>query len=306
MKRKIFIGVLIIIMYFMFGINLCNAENITPNVSITGNIDSEKNITINIQASGILGFSGVISFDSDVIEYLEFEEKNGSQINVDKDKLTISAIIQDSNEQQMKDIAILKFKSKNTEDNTTEGIYITNLKILKSDGTIEENLTVGDTITINENSTNRIGIFDDDLNAQFTEGNASDEKGNTIVPSKLTDQTNTVVNYGGDFEDTEFTDINDNEENEGQLVNAELSEETKTEDEESISADGETVYGKDVTKANDAITDGDSEKVEKQIENISNKKIPQTGLIVTIVPITIATLLLIIGCIAYKKSQNVK
>lgn len=300
MKRKVILGVILIVICLIFNVNICHAES--ENIDMTGNIDSEKNIAFNIQASGITGFNGIISFEKESLDYIGYEEKNGCSINIDENELTISGIVSTNNSEK-EDIVVLKFKAKNTEDNTTEGVYITDLKILKTDGNIEENLKIGDTIDI-INHQEEQNQSTDDHNIQMTDGTASDENGNIISESTLIDQSNIVLDYGGDDQELSNNSfsLTDSIE-EGNTVNMEEYEDSFTESDENA-AEGEMVLGNEVLNEEDELVDESDNQVSSKSDKLVNGKIPQTGLIVTIVPITIAVILLIIGSIAYKKSKG--
>lgn len=301
MKRKIIIGMIIITICMIFNLSISNAES--DNITMQGNIDSNNNITFSIQASEITGFNGNISFEDEVLEFIGVEEKNDSNINVDTDKWTISGVLSNSNNTTAKEIAVLKFRAKETQENITEGVYITDLKILKTNGDLVENLKIGDTVTIN-NASNTPGEFEDDPNAEITDGEAVDEDGNVVAESTTIDQTGTTVTYEGDKENTS----DDPESNSSTITDA-------TEAKGSSDGGIEIIVKKDDSGKLEKEEFGDKtsnkedegyfeDENKQQTESLSNDKIPQTGLVITIVPITIAVVLLIIGCVAYKKSKE--
>ena len=303
MKRKIIMGMILITICVIFNLSISNAES--DNITMQGNIDSNNNITFSIQASEITGFNGNISFEDEVLEYIGVEEKNDSNINVDTDKWTISGVLSNSNNTTAKEIAVLKFKAKETQENITEGVYIIDLKILKTNGDLVDNLKIGDTVSIN-NDSNTLGEFEDDPNAEITDGEAVDETGNVVAESTVIDQTGITVTYEGDKANT--NGYQENTINPNTITDAKEAENT-SEDGIEILAKKDEAGKLEEEKFGDKTSNDEDEgyfedENKQQTESLSNDNIPQTGLAITIVPITIAIVLLIIGCFAYKKSKE--
>lgn len=289
MRKKFIICFIIIFTMIICKYNIIYATEETSIVKIFGDIDAEKNITLNIQTKDTRVFEGIIDYDVDVLEFVEIKGKNNWKASLQD--FNITAITENVNNSEMLDILSIKFKLKNPEDIIDSNISVTEIKIVKDDKT---KVNLGDldtTITINEDKS----TINDDENIQ-----EEDEIDDTVEDSS--DENNEDDEISQEDEDVYAEEQTIDSPSENDIPIIEKSEiDIEYEDE----LDDEGNYKKvDENKKNvdKSVERNMQEDIkETQKENLANNTIPQTGLIITIVPILIISASVIITYYFYKK-----
>lgn len=291
MKRKVIISLFVIVILTISRYYIINAANETSEVEILTNVDAEKNITLNLQASNIKGIEGIISYDSDILEYVGIEEQNSWIVDINQETLQFLVTSENDDNTEKKDIAIIKFKPKNTEDILETNISITSITIVKEDGTSSEVEDLNTTVTISANvDTDEKDEFADD--GEIKEDVVAGEEDNVITEGDVT------IDYGGDSQVDEETNENGEEVEAGESVEAnESSFEGGSEEEYQIKVtEDDVAYKEEGVLKDEAI---------KQADDIANKNLPQTGTKGVILTNLIMAVLLAIAYVAYKKYKRV-
>ena len=137
MRVKFIVHVLIIVLVTVLTYNIVYADNETK-VETSVNIDESKNIIITVKTNNIELFEAVLDYDSDVIKYEGIEVKNNWEIKQDENELNISIVSNNSNNNEEKDIAVLRFKPINIENIDETSISFTNIKVGKQNDERED------------------------------------------------------------------------------------------------------------------------------------------------------------------------
>lgn len=295
MRRKIITSAFLIIMLVFLRKYIINAAEETPQLGVNGNIDEEKIITINFNATNIRGIQCQLSYDNEVIEYISdsLQGKNNWAVGLNSGTLLFLSGNEENTEK--KDIATIQFRTKNETDTIHTNISLSNIKIVKFNG---ETSTLQDAeipITIDRNVTS----VEESILTE--EGKPKDEDGNEIVESQL--EGDQAVNYGSDLE-------TNNEE-------GQTSEPISIQGENEIDQEAEKIQQMEATSGEyeNPITEGDNDSngteeaqnnqtIVKQIENLASKVLPKTGLARIILPIIVISIIL--SFIAYKKFKSIK
>ena len=331
MKRKIFVGILIITIYTIVTFGICYAENETQNLTMTGSIDEEKNITLNVQASDINGFEGTISFDSDIVEYVGVEEKNGSKVKVNSETLDISTLIGEALDSEVKEIATIKFKVKDSENIIDTGIYITNVKILKKDNSMQDFQDFGVLVKVNEETATVEQDDSDEETSDLAEGEATDENGNALSEENL-QEASAPLEYEIEYENADEEgssennveeksaeaddSVEDTNKNEGTNKSEEATSTTveagdSVEDTNKNEGTNKSVEPTSTTTEEVLEDEKNTDKKDKSLvdsikDNLANGKLPQTGIKLSIIPLIFMLIFSVIASISYKKSLGKK
>ena len=198
MKVKFIVNVLIIVLLTVFAYNIVLADNETK-IETSVNIDDSKNITITLKARDIELFESILDYDSDVIEYEGIESKNNWEIKQDENKLNISIISNNTNNNEEKDIAVLRFKPINIENIDETSISFTNIKVVKQNDEIE-----------NLDDLNIVAVLNEENDSNEEDSEASEDSN---IPDG-TEENEEEINQEleGDMKEELQEDVNDNEE----------------------------------------------------------------------------------------------
>ena len=198
MKVKFIVNVLIIVLLTVFAYNIVLADNETK-IETSVNIDDSKNITITLKARDIELFESILDYDSDVIEYEGIESKNNWEIKQDENKLNISIISNNTNNNEEKDIAVLRFKPINIENIDETSISFTNIKVVKQNDEIE-----------NLDDLNIVAVLNEEDDSNEEDSEASEDSN---IPDG-TEENEEEINQEleGDMKEELQEDVNDNEE----------------------------------------------------------------------------------------------
>ena len=256
MRKKVIVSVFIIAILIIFKYYIVNADNENSTLNLISDIDSNGNITLNLQSTNIRAIDGTVDYDSEELEYIGIEKQNNWEVDFDSNTLQISAVSQNASNIENKDIAILKFKIKNIEEIIKTTISITDIKILKDDDTVGQLNDLNSDISINEDNT-------------VTENENIDNDNDETVQNDLFDGENENdkdINYGSDLEGEEEYRYSEEE--------AEYAEDDEIDLDEDIDVINEEeeneLFGDEVVKQTDNMTfDNNTIKQEE--------KSPQTG-----------------------------
>ena len=198
MKVKFIVNVLIIVLLTVFAYNIVLADNETK-IETSVNIDDSKNITITLKARDIELFESTLDYDGDVIEYEGIEAKNNWEIKQDENKLNISIISNNTNNNEEKDIAVLRFKPINIENIDETSISFTNIKVAKQNNEIE-----------NLDDLNIVAVLNEENDSNEEDSEASEDSN---IPDG-TEENEEEINQEleGDMKEELQEDVNDNEE----------------------------------------------------------------------------------------------
>lgn len=308
MRRKIIISLSIIFFIIMCNHNITSAVENTSKVKLSGNIDAEKNITLNIKTRDIRIFEGMIDYDADVLEYVGIEGKNNWKVSMQG--LNITAISENSDNLEMLDVLGIKFKLKNSDDIIDTNLSIIEIKIVKDDNTRIDLDDLDTTITINKDESN---INDDEIAQEEEEIDDTDIDGG-IEENNEDDET---IEEDDDVFAAEQTKDNPSENDVPLIVKSSENIEYDDEFEEKVE---EKVAEKIEEKKDDKKIDETSKNVDNSIsvkenvkeetlkeaqkDNLANNKIPQTGVIITIIPFLIIIFSVSIAYFSYKKYKR--
>lgn len=303
MKKKVYTIVIVLIISIVFGSCNINAASEDENIEATVNIDSENNVIFSIQTVGIKSFEGILDYDDETLEFIEVESQNGWDARIDLNTIVASTNNDDINNK--KEIAKIKFRIKNDEDIISTSISMYDIKIVKSNYTVDEHKDVFSEIEINNNS------------------DSQDEFEVTETFSEYAESADySMIEYGADAEDSSSEEYNNNDkdydgnladyEGNGNYSDVEIDEENTEDDNgNKVGVEGEQhVYSVDSDEVsdNDEEIDDNSEKnkdIEEQKDNLANGKIPQTGIGSIILGSIIIIILIFMAIFFYKKIKKV-
>lgn len=314
MKRKVIAIIFLIIILVFFRQYIINAADEAPKLGVIGNIDDNKNITINFKATNIKGIQCKLSYDNEVLEYIDdsLQGKNNWAVGLNSE--TLLFLSGNMNNIEETDIATIQFRPRNETDTIQTNISLTDIKIVKANG---EQSTLQDTeipITINRD------VASVEENIITEESKPKDDEGNEITESQS--EEDKVIDYGSDLEDTdEGTQANDPV---SIKTDDEMDEESKeieeVEEVDSMSGTLQNSNNEETSSENNEITGSkeqgeatinnsqeenpNNQTIVKQLENLSNKILPKTGIARIMLPII--AILIIVSVITYKKFKAIK